>query len=110
MKYNAVIRILSIILFACILMPGHLIAQVKFYTLLSERRIGPDQTFQVQYIIEGASEVQEFKYPSFDNFDVEELFDIQNTSKSLSQSLNSSSHSLAKIAVLSPRKAGSFSI
>lgn len=84
-------------------------AQVKFYTLVSENNLSPDQTFQVQFIIEGATRIQEFKNPSFVNFTIEEMFDVPNTPKINPQSLQLID-AYSKIAVLTPTKTGKFSI
>lgn len=85
------------------------IGQVKFYAEVSESKVFANQTFQVQYTIEGAKRIQQFKYPEFEDFTIEEFFEIPNTPKINSQNLQLVD-SYSKVAVLSPKREGRFSI
>lgn len=83
--------------------------QVKFYTQVNESTIQFPQTFQVQYVIEGARSVQGFKIPEFADFRVEGTFDYQNTT-SIQAQTKQLLESYTKIVILSPRKSGRFTI
>lgn len=78
-------------------------AQVRFYTLVSESTISVRQTFQVQYIVEGASDIRQFKIPRFKDFDMADVFDFN---ANYGQGLNTYS----KIIVLQAAKKGRFTI
>ncbi|WP_166437037.1 BatD family protein [Niastella caeni] len=79
-------------------------AQVKFYTLVSESTISARQTFQVQYIVEGASSIHQFKTPKFKGFEIASVFD-QN-SANFSQGF----YNFSRIFVLLAPKKGRFTI
>ncbi|WP_205508432.1 BatD family protein [Longitalea arenae] len=79
-------------------------AQVRFYTLVSESTISVRQTFQVQYIVEGASNIRQFKVPRFKDFEVAEEFDYN--SSHLGRGLDTYS----KIIVLLSTRKGKFTI
>jgi hypothetical protein len=100
--------IAALVLFWLLVPAREAVSQVKFYTLVSERTIDRDQTFQVQYVIEGAKKIDDLESPVFTNFNVEEIFEIPNSSAALS--LNSGENSYSRIAVLSPTKPGKFTI
>jgi len=44
-------------------------AQVKFTVIPSKTVVGQHETFQIQFVVEGATEVDEFKPPAFRNFE-----------------------------------------
>jgi hypothetical protein len=79
-------------------------AQVRFYTLISESTIAARQTFQVQYIVEGASNIRQFKMPRFKDFEIADVFDFNSTS--FGQGLDTYS----KIIVLQAQRKGKFTI
>ena len=85
------------------------ISQVKFYTVVSEQNIFYDQTFQVQYVIEGSSQINDFILPDFKGFLRHDVFEIPRTS-TFDPQTNQLIDAYAKIVVLSPRKNGSFTI
>lgn len=82
-------------------------AQVKFYTLVSESTVPVRQTFQVQYIVEGATNISNFSLPRFRNFEIQEMFDY---STSTSTGLASGVKSYSKIIVLLATRKGKFTI
>ena len=84
-------------------------AQIKFYTVLSEQNIFFDQTFQVQYVIEGSSQINDFSLPDFKGFLRRDVFEIPHTTTIDPQTLQLVD-SYSKIVVLSPRKNGTFVI
>lgn len=84
-------------------------SQVKFYTVVSEQNIFYDQTFQVQYVIEGSSQINDFILPDFKGFLRHDVFEIPRTTTIDPQTLQLID-TYAKIVVLSPRKNGSFTI
>jgi len=84
-------------------------AQVKFYTVLSEQNIFYDQTFQVQYVIEGSAQINDFNLPDFKGFVRRDVFEIPHTTTIDPQTLQLVD-SYSKIVVLSPRKNGTFII
>ncbi len=45
-------------------------AQVKFTAVPGKTIVGQHETFQIQFVVEGASEVDEFKPPAFRNFEL----------------------------------------
>lgn len=105
-KKASIRKILHIILtglFFC-LFTGSLKAQVKFYTLVSESTISVRQTFQVQYIVEGASNIRQFKVPRFGDFEIADVFDFNSTN--FGQGIDTYSKI---IVLLAPRK-GRFTI
>lgn len=83
--------------------------QVKFYTQVSESNVTPKQTFQVQYIIEGSKDIDQFKLPTFADFKVEEVFDIPIT-PTINQQTQQTVDTYSKIVILSPRRTGRFTI
>ena len=84
-------------------------AQVRFYTLVSEQNIFFDQTFQVQYVIEGSSQITDFSLPDFKGFLRHDVFEIAHTTTIDPQTLQLID-TYARIVVLSPRRNGSFTI
>lgn len=88
----------------CCLGAGPLKAQVRFYTLVSESTISVRQTFQVQYIVEGANSIRQFRVPRFKDFEVAEVFDYNSTH--FGQGLDTYS----KIIVLLSTRKGKFTI
>ncbi|MBO9200014.1 MULTISPECIES: BatD family protein [Niastella] len=107
-KTNSIRKLLHIILAGlfCCLINGPLMAQVKFYTMVSESDIAVRQTFQVQYIVEGANSIRQFEVPRFKDFEVAEMFDYSTSSFGQGQSLDTYS----KIIVLMASKKGKFTI
>lgn len=105
-KIESIRKNLHIILFGLFfcLFTGSLKAQVRFYTLVSESSISVRQTFQVQYIVEGASSIRQFKTPKFKDFEIADIFD-QN-SANLSQGF----YNFSRIFVLLAPKKGKFTI
>ena len=75
---------LGILLICCTLVAG---AQAKFYTLVSEGTVGFKRTFQVQYIIEGAKKIKDFRNSRFTDFNIEDEFEIPSTPTISAQSL-----------------------
>ncbi|MFM9907967.1 MAG: BatD family protein [Chitinophagaceae bacterium] len=99
------LRYISLTLFVTIfLLP--LQAQVKFYAIASEGPFIPGEAFQVQYVAEGARDIQQFTIPSFKNFLVLDSFDSKSTSIQ-SPGLRMT-EVYSKIVVLSAKKAGRF--
>lgn len=80
-------------------------AQSKFYTLVSEGTIGYKRTFQVQYIIEGAKNIKDFRNAKFVDFNIEDEFEIPTTPTISAHSLQLVD-AYAKVLVLSPTKTG----
>jgi hypothetical protein len=81
-------------------------AQVKFYTMVSESAIDQHETFQVQYIIEGANSIKQFEVPRFKDFEVAEMFDYSTSSYGQGRALDTYS----KIIVLMASKKGKFTV
>jgi len=81
-------------------------AQVKFYTMVSESPIDQHQTFQVQYVVEGANSIRQFVVPRFKDFEVAEMFDYSTSSFGQGQALDTYS----KIIVLMASKKGKFTV
>ena len=81
-------------------------AQAKFYTVVSEATVSFRQTFQVQYIIEGAKEIKQFRAPAFRDFRIEEEFEMQNSTSTNQQN----TVGYMKVFVLSPKRSGQFAI
>ena len=84
------------------LFTGPVKAQVKFYTQVSESSVYVRQTFQVQYIVEGARSIRQFTIPRFKDFEVADAFDHV--------PLTNVSNNYAKVVVLVSTKKGRFSI
>jgi len=105
-KTESIRKIIHIILggLFCCLLSGPLKAQVKFYTLVSESTLALHQTFQVQYIVEGASNIRQFQVPRLKDFEIAEMFDYNTTN--FGQGLDTYS----KIIVLMTSKKGRFTI
>jgi hypothetical protein len=105
-KIESIRKNIHIILFGLVfcLFIGSLKAQVRFYTLVSESTISVRQTFQVQYIVEDASSISQFKTPKFKDFEIADVFD-QN-SANFSHGL----YSFSRIFVLLAPKKGRFTI
>lgn len=80
-------------------------AQVKFYTLVSEGTVGYKRTFQVQYIIEGAKIIKDFRSSKFSDFHIEDEFELPSTPTISAQTLQLVD-AYSKIIVLSPKKTG----
>ena len=86
----------------------HVNAQVKFYTVVSEQEIKTGQYFQVQYIAEGATDVQNFNIPTFKDLTTHYSFDSKSTSfQSTGLQLT---EAFSKIIVLSGKKKGRYII
>ncbi len=47
--------------------------------MVSEPTISVRQTFQVQYIVEGARSIRQFKIPRFKDFEIADAFDYNPT-------------------------------
>ncbi|MFT3826547.1 MAG: BatD family protein [Chitinophagaceae bacterium] len=99
----------TIILLLVCYLPLLSYGQTRFYTNLSEQRVGQNQTFQVQYTVEGGGDIRDFTLPQFKDFRVEETFDMQNTVV-LGQQNMQPVRSYSRIIVLSPKRKGSFVI
>ena len=83
-------------------------AQVKFYTVVNEQEIRTGQAFQVQYIAEGATDVQDFNVPLIKNLTTHFSFDSKSTSiQSPGLQLT---EAYSKIVVLSGKKTGRYVI
>lgn len=82
-------------------------AQVKFYTLVSESAVPQRQTFQVQYVVEGANNIRQFSVPRFKDFEVAEVFDHSST---VSYGQGNRQDTYSKIVVLLAVKKGKFTI
>jgi hypothetical protein len=80
-------------------------AQARFYTLVSEGTVGYQKTFQVQYIIEGAKKIENFRSSSFTDFSIQDEFEIP-SSPTISPQSSQLVDAYSKIVVLSPRKTG----
>lgn len=108
-KIASIRKIIHIILSGLIfcLFTGPLMAQVKFYTLVSESSISMRQTFQVQYIIEGANSIRQFNIPRFKDFEIKAAFDYPGRSVAGNAS---GVDSYSKIIVLLATKKGRFVI
>jgi hypothetical protein len=81
------------------------LGQVKFYTRVSEAAVLHRQTFQVHYIVDGANSIQQFKLPSFSDFQTVQIFD-----QTSSIVLNKGTYSYSMIVVLQAIKNGKFTI
>lgn len=98
---------LLLLFFVAFWVPGW--CQVKFYSLVSENQISFAQTFQVQYVIEGAKSVKEFTVPGFNDFQLEEVIDLPPTPALDPKTLKLvEQHS--KIVILTPIRVGRFQI
>ena len=80
-------------------------AQAKFYTRVSEGTLGHKKTFQVQYVIEGAKKINDFRNARFADFTIEDQFEVPNAPTINTQTLQMVD-AYSKIIVLSPRKTG----
>jgi hypothetical protein len=100
-------RIIHIILPALVylMLVCPVFGQVKFYTMVSEASVSHRQTFQVQYVVEGANSIRQFNLPRFKDFEVEEVFDISN-----SVAFGKGPDTYSKIVVLLATKKGKFTI
>lgn len=83
--------------------------QVKFYTQVNESTIQFPQTFQVQYVIENARNVQDFRIPEFADFRVEGSFE-DHSSTLIQGQTRKLVESYSKVVILSPRRSGRFTI
>jgi len=83
-------------------------AQVKFYTVVSEQEIRTGQYFQVQYIVEGTTDVHDFNIPGFKNLTAHESFESKITS--LQSAGLQLTEAYSKIVVLSGKKTGRYTI
>ena len=106
--YHTAIRpIVQLLLLLSLVCPG--MAQIKFYSLVSENQVSYNQTFQVQYVIEGAKRIQDFTVPDYKDFQLEEVFELPATPALDPKTLRLvDQHS--KIAVLTPIRTGVFMI
>ena len=78
-------------------------AQVKFYTRVSESSVYTRQTFQVQYIVEGARSIRQFKLPQYKDFEVADAFDYP-------FDFGNGGASYSKVVVLITSKKGRFTV
>jgi len=98
-----------LLIWCCIGTFQHALCQVKFYTVVSEQEVSYNQTFKVQYVIQGASSVREFKVPLYTDFQLEEVFELSSTPALDPKTLKLvDQHS--KVAVLTPIRTGNFVI
>lgn len=97
------------IIFCLLAIHSFVEGQVKFYTQVSENTVMYRHTFQVQYIVEGSKDIKQFTLPNFNDFLVEEVFDIDNT-PTLNQQTMQRTDTYYKVVVLSPTKNGRFTI
>ncbi len=105
--HTGFLKFLQLFLLSGMICPA--IAQVKFYSLASENQVTYNQTFQVQYVIEGAKKIQDFTVPEFKDFQLEEVFELPATPALDPKTLKLvDQHS--KIAVLTPIRTGTFLI
>jgi hypothetical protein len=105
--HTVVLQFFQLLVLSGIVAP--LAAQVKFYSLVSENQVSYNQTFQVQYVIEGAKKIQDFTIPGFKDFQLEEVFELPATPALDPKTLKLvDQHS--KIAVLTPIRTGVFVI
>lgn len=101
------VRLLLIL--SCLSAYQNIFSQIKFYSVVSEPEVSYNQTFQVQYVIQGASRIRDFRIPLFDDFQLEEVFEVPSTPALDPKTLRMvDQHS--KIAVLTPIRTGSFII
>jgi hypothetical protein len=100
-------RIIHIILPAlvCLMLAGPVFGQVKFYTVVSETTVSHRQTFQVQYVVEGANSISQFKLPRFRDFETVDVFD-----HSSSVILSRGTYTYSMIVVLLATQKGQFTI
>lgn len=63
MQYRLVICVLMLSLFVPVA------AQIKFVVIPSKTVVAQNETFQLQFVIEGTTQVDDFKAPSFRNFE-----------------------------------------
>ena len=101
--FQKLLQLLLLVLFSPVF------GQVKFYSLVSENQVSYNQTFQVQYVIEGAKRIQDFTVPEFKDFQLEEIFELPATPALDPKTLKLvDQHS--KIVVLTPVRTGVFMI
>jgi len=74
--------------------------------MVSESTIAMRQTFQVQYIVEGANSIRQFEVPRFKDFQIAEMFDYSTSSFGQGRALDTYS----KIIVLMASKKGKFTV
>ena len=82
---------------------------MSFYSVVSESKVLQEQTFQVQYVVEGARKIEKFTYPEFPGFDVVEVFELPLAPR-LNPFTRRTVEAYTRVAVLSPRKLGKFNI
>jgi hypothetical protein len=101
-------------LLVCVLTCGCLLgltavtyAQVKFYTRVDQEVVGRNQPVQLQYVVENANSVQEFKAPAFNDFIL-----IQGPIESSGMSLINGHRTEYKslVFLLQPKRAGRITI
>lgn len=95
----------SFIFIACFFILQQVQSQVRFYTAASETVVSSRQTFQIQYIIEGAKDIKQISIPRINGFKVEDNFDYP--------ALNANQPApdvYSRIIVLSPIRSGNFTI
>lgn len=100
-------HIISVLLFAVGSINAH--AQAKFYTLVSEGTVGYQQTFQVQYVIEGAKSIESFRNAPFTDFVIQDQFEIPST-PTISAKTSQMVDVYTKIVILSAGKIGALTI
>jgi hypothetical protein len=84
-------------------------SQVKFYTQVNDQHITGAEVLQVQYIIEGAKNIREFRQPAFTDFSVERVIDIPYTSNHDPGDVQPQD-TYSKVTILAPRRSGNFNI
>lgn len=84
-------------------------AQAKFYTELTDQHINANQAFQLQYVVEGAGDIQHFMVPSIPGFRILDAFD--NSASAMADRQSGKMVNLyARVLVLVPKKSGRFVI
>ena len=83
-------------------------AQVKFYTIVSEGPLVAGQAFQVQYVVEGARDIQKFTIPVFN--DLHLLDSFENRSTSVQSPGSTLKEIFSKVVILSAKKSGLFTL
>lgn len=73
--------------------------------MVSESTIAVNQTFQVQYIVEGATDIRQFQIPRLKDFEIAQAFDYNTTSIGQGRL-----DTYSKILVLQASKKGKFTI
>ena len=109
MKVTTVsIRKIVLSLFFCLGIVTCLQAQdVRFTTIVSNNKVALDEPFQIQFMLENGSDVNNFKIPALNDFEV-----LQGPSQMQSQSIMNGrrSESFSVIFVLQPKRVGNFTI